>query len=575
MFASPPLFRFLLPGLHLPVCLLALLLGTIALSACDAGEPAARADSEDEQGDYATLTGAPPGGTLVVLADREPDDLNPLTYSSNPAHQITHLIFRTLARRDSTLGNYTPDLAESWELQPDSSTLLLRLRDDVRWHDGVPVTAEDVRFTIQRQGDPAVASPRQGDVAAVEQVTVRDSTTLEIQLSRAGPYTVNALLEVMPVPKHLLDTVPPERMRFTSFGRNPVGNGLFRFIRWNAGQAITLAANDSVPEGRPPLDRLVVRFVPEINAALTELLAGQGDLVVGKIPPDQRERLAAASGVELYTAPRVRPAWIAWNTDRAPVDDVRVRRALLMGIDRQALAEGLFGDVGEPALSPLPPGLRESSSEVTPIPFDPVRARQLLAEAGWTDSDGDGVLEKNGRPLRVEIDYISTDQTRADVLVAIQAMLRRIGVEVIPRPFESTAWVERLRAGEFQGSLWGWGWGPGVVGPNAEMVFHSRSIPQPNFARYSNPRVDVLLDSALVTFDTAQARRIWREFEQRVIDDAVYAPLYLDPELYAARDRLRNVRFRGIEWWEDVPFWSIPPAERLPRDRAGSDDGEK
>jgi peptide/nickel transport system substrate-binding protein len=152
----------------------------------------------------------------------------------------------------------------------------------------------------------------------------------------------------------------------------------------------------------------------------------------------------------------------------------------------------------------------------------------------------------------------------------MQSMVRQIGVQLVPRAYERTAWVERLRAQDFLGSSWGWGWGPGVVGPNAEMVFHSRSIPPggPNFAGSDNTRVDQLIDAVLVTRDTAQLREIWREFEQLVIDDAVYAPIYLDPELYGVHSRFENVRFRGLEWWEDVIYWYVPEGARLPRDRS-------
>jgi peptide/nickel transport system substrate-binding protein len=270
----------------------------------------------------------------------------------------------------------------------------------------------------------------------------------------------------------------------------------------------------------------------------------------------------------VYNGPRVRPAWIAWNTQRAPFNDARVRRALLMATDRETLVKTLFRDVGEVALSPIPSALREHSRSARPIPYDTAGARRLLAEAGWTDSDGDGVLDQGGRPLRVEVEYISSDQTRKDMLVAMQAMLRRIGVDLAPRAYESTTWVGRMRDGSFAGSFWGWGWGPGVVGPNAEMIFHSRSIPPngPNFARYRNTRVDQLIDAALVA-DTSRAGPIWSELEQILIDDAAYAPIYMDPELFGVNARFKNVRFRGIEWWEDVPYWHIDPADRLSRDR--------
>lgn len=541
--------------------------GLLAIAACGGDAPDRAGDAEVPAGGYETYSGGPPGGVLVALVEGEPDDLNPVTYTSSPAFQAVRLMFRGLARRDSTLSGYQPDLARSWELRSDS-TLVLHLRDDVRWHDGTPVTAEDVVFTIERQGEPRTASPRIADVAAVTGATATDSFTVEVKLSRTGPYTINALLEVVPIPKHLLEDVPPEEMKRAPFSRNPVGNGFFRFGRWQAGQQLVLEVDPDYAGGRAALDRVVMRFIPDMNASMTELLSGQGDLL--RLAPDQRQRVQASPDVELYTAPRVRPAWIAWNVDREPVNDPSVRRAILMAIDRDQLAEGLFGEVGEPAPSPIPTGLAEHSADVEPISYDPEGARRLLQQSGWTDANGDGMLEKNGRPLRVEVDYFPTEQWRQDVLVAIQSMVRQIGVDLAPRAYERTTWVDRLRNRQFQGSLWGWGWGPGVVGSNAEMVFHSRSIPPggANFAGYSNPRVDELLDAVQEELDPARAEAMWREIEQILINDAAYAPLYLDPELFGVNSRIQGVKFRGIEWWEDVPYWYIPLDRRLPRDRS-------
>lgn len=543
-------------------------LALVALAMMLAGCGGEREAPFAEDGDaISTFGGGPAGGVLVALVDGEPDDLNPLTYSSNPAYQAIRLMFRALARRDSTLSGYEPDLAVAWELSGDSLARI-RIRDDVRWHDGVPVTASDVAFTIERQRQAEVASPRQADVAAVRGVTVIDSTTLEVALERAGIYTLNALLEVVPVPRHRLEGTDPAQLRRDPFSRTPVGNGFYRFVRWEAGQQIILEANTEMPEGRAALDRIVIRVVPDLNAAITELLAGQGDLL--KIPAEHRDRVEASRSTRVYSAPRVRPAWIAWNTRRSPLDDQRVRQALIMGVDRDRLVRGLFGPIGEVALTPIPPALWEHSPDVVPILYDPEGARVLLEAAGWIDSDADGVRDRAGVPLRIQVDYIAADQTRQDVLIAMQSMLREIGIDLVPRAYERTAWVERLRGGEFQGSSWGWGWGPGVVGPNAQMVFSSESIPPAgtNFAAETNPRIDLLLDSALVVRDSARLQRIWRDFEQLAVDDAVYTPLYLDPELFGVASRIENVRFRGIEWWEDVPYWYIPLDQRLPRDRA-------
>ena len=538
----------------------------VALAAC--GDPDDRMAAMGGDPDAETFSGEPPGGTLVVLAEREPDELNPLTYTSLPANEVAHLIFRSLARRDSTLSNFRPDLARSWEVSEDGRILRLDLRDDVHWSDGEPVTAHDVVFTIERQRDPATASTRQADVAGVADVRALDDHTVEVEFAEPGPYEVNALLQVMPAPRHLLEDVEPSRLRGLPFGRTPVTNGMFRLIRWDAGSSITLAANPDQPPPRPALDRIVIRFVPDVTTGMSELLAGQADLL--KLPADQRGRVAAEPRVELHTAARVRPAWLAWNVDREPVDDVRVRRAILMGIDREALVAGLFGEEGRMAPSPIPPELAEHSPEVEPIPFDPDGARALLEEAGWEVTDRGPIRRRDGEALRLEVDYIATDAVRRDVLVAVQAMLRRIGVDLTPRAYESTAWVDRLRSREFQGSFWGWGWAPGVAGTNAEMVFHSRSIPPagPNFAGYHNPEVDELLDVVLREFDEEVAREAWRNIEQALIDDAVYGPLYLDPELYGVHQRFAGVRLWGVEWWEDVHEWHVPTNARLPRDRS-------
>ncbi|HEX8693445.1 MAG TPA: ABC transporter substrate-binding protein [Longimicrobium sp.] len=532
----------------------------------DKGKDAARGGQDEAPpGNFNTFGGGPPGGTLVVLWEGEPDNLNPLTYDSNPAYQIVHLLFRALARRDTTLSNYVPDFLERWE-QRDPNTVVLHVRPGIKWHDGRPTSARDIVFTIQRQKDEAVASTRQGDVEAVESVRALDSMTVEVRLSRTGPATLNSLLEVVPAPAHLLEQVPAGQLRSAPFNSNPVGNGLYRFERWDRGQQLSVVANPDAPQPAS-LQRIIVRVVPDASARLTGLLNGEGDMM--KASYEQVDQIRSSQNAQLHSAAKVRPGWIAWNVSRPPVDDPRVRQAFLMSINRQQLAQAMFGDPESAALSPIPPRLREHSAGVRPLPYDPARAGQLLQQAGWVDTNGDGIREKGGRPLRLEVEYASSDAVRADMLVAIQAEAKKAGIDVVPRPYERTTWVSRLRAREFMGSFWGWGWGPGVVGPNARMVFHSASAPPngPNFAGYKNPRLDALIDSVVVEPDTVRSRGMWQRIEQILIDDAVYAPIFLDPEYYGVSSRFRGVKFRGPEWWEDAIYWWIPENLRLPRDR--------
>ena len=519
-------------------------------------------------GNHNTFGGGPPGGTLVVLWEGEPDNLNPITYDSNPAYQLVHLMFRALARRDSTLSSYVPDFLERWE-QPDPNTVMLHVRPGIRWHDGRPTSARDIVFTIERQKDDAVASTRQGDVEFVESARAVDSMTVEVKLSRTGTATLNSLLEVVPAPAHLLEGVGADQLRFAPFNNQPVGNGLYRFVRWDKGQQVIVEANRDAPQP-PSIQRIIMRVVPDASARLTGLLNNEGDLI--KATSEQAAQIEASNNAKLVGAAKVRPAWIVWNVEKPPVNDPAVRRAFVMAINRPQLAEGLFGDPEAVALSPIPPRLREHSADVRPLPYDVAGAQRTLEEAGWRDTNGDGIREKGGQPLRLEVEYSSADPVRADMLVAIQAELRKVGIDVVPRPYERTTWVSRLRAREFVGSFWGWGWGPGVMGPNARMLFHSASIPPsgPNFAGYRNPRLDQMIDQVIVETDTARARGLWRQIEQTLIDDAVVAPIFLDPEPYGVNQRFRNVKMRGPEWWEDVIYWWIPEDRMLPRDRQGA-----
>ena len=542
----------------------------LGVAACGGGGGNAGGGAAEQAppGGYKTFGGGPPGGTLIVLSDREPDNLNPLTFDSNPSFQLVHLMFRALARRDSTLSNYTPDFLQSWQV--NGNTVVLKVRPDLKWHDGRPARAEDVVFTIERQKDDNVGSPRKPDVEGVQSVRATDSLTVEVTLSRMSPAAVNALLEVIPVPKHLLRDVAPAQMRFHAFSRKPVGSGLYRFGSWEQNQQVVITADSAAPGGRAAIDRIIVRNIPEASGRLTSLLNGEGDLA--KIAADQAPRVRNTPTVRLHHTPRVRPGWIAWNVTKPPVDDIRVRQAFLMSINRPQVVQALLGAEGEAAMSPIPPALREHSRDVRPLAFDLAGAGRLLDAAGWRDSNRDGIRDRGGRPLTVEIEFSSSDPIRPDMLVAIQSQVKRAGINLVLKPMESTTWVSRLRARQFQGSFWGWGWGPGVMAPNADAVFHSRSIPPggANFAGYSNPRVDALIDSLLVQADTTRARAMWRTLEQTAIDDAVYAPIFLDPEFYGVSARFSNVKFRGPEWWEDVIYWSIPMNKRTGRDRMGA-----
>ncbi len=468
-----------------------------------------------------------------------------------------------------------PALAEAWTLAPDGLSLELTLRDDNSWHDGAPVRARDVAFTFGLLADEQSGSRLAGVMAMLEPEGVQVIDEHGLRFLFSTPTSVDEALGqlggVVILPEHLLVDLPPAELRGHGFNREPVLNGCWALQEWIAGTQLTFEAR---PWGEgpgacaPQLDRVVFRVLPEYATRLLELREGRLDILA-----DLRVQDAADLGREHpelafhRRGPRSL-VYVGWNQRDASGDapnpvlgDPAVRRALAQAVDIDAIMRDLFHDPvsGETyarrAVGTITPALDGLSTDgLDPIPHDPAAARAALEALGWADSDGDGVLDRDGEPFHIEVLTIASAASRARVGIYLQADLAKVGVAVDITSLERTAWMERANSGDFDALLGGWS-ASLYVDPSSTW----RSGPEAHWSwiGYANPSVDALIDQGLATEDPAEAMAIWSRMQAEIYRDQPYLFLYWADEIVAVNDRLQGVTVDIRAPWSGLEAWSL------------------
>ncbi len=517
---------------------------------------------------FAEPAGPEFGGTAVAASFADiPDGMNGFVTSDYYANQ--HQIFvnlMTLVRYDAQLVP-EPYLARSWSTSADGTELTFELRDDVFWHDGVKTSAHDVAFTFERANDPETGFPNGTYWRYYTDVEVVDSFTVRFGLvphaEALDPWRATPIM-----PKHLLEAVPATELKQHPFGSEcPVGNGPFRFVEHLQDQQWSFARNPSFPEdlgGPPRLDRYVYRVVPEQTTLLTELLTGGIDVLVAA-RPDQADEIDSSDRVRLIHFPFRTMEFVGWNTRREPLQDARVRRALTLATNRAEMAQALLHGYGVVTNSSLAPfhWARETSIADS-LPYDPDRAADMLAQAGWEDRDGDGVRESpTGTPLSLSVIYNQGNQVRADVAEIMQAQLARVGVRIVPRVLEYGTLISEItdpEARDFDGLILAW---VSEFKQDDTDLFHSEKVDEPfAFAGLSSPRVDRLLDTLQVIVDREHAAPYWSEYQRVLMDEQPFTMLWFQERLDGVSRRLEEAQMDARGEWVSVQSWWIPAAER-------------
>ncbi|MFO7587107.1 MAG: ABC transporter substrate-binding protein [Gemmatimonadota bacterium] len=499
--------------------------------------------------------GAGSDAPLVLGYALELQGLNPLVSTDQNANElIWYLLFTPLVVYDSAF-HPVPGLAESWDLSPEGVTF--RLREDARWHDGVPVTAADVVFTFERAKDPATASPlASAYLASVSRAEALGDHAVRFTFSAPHAQPLEDFFWP-PVPKHLLENVPPAAMMRAPFNRSPVGSGPYRFVRWDVNRQLVFEADSAhAPSlgGPPEIARVVYRIVPDRTTLLAELLSG-GVQVDGPVSPGDAGAIETAPGARLLSFPWRQFAYVGWNTRREPFTSPAVRRALALAIDREAIVETILEGHASPAASVIPPWHR-LAPDVEPLPHDPEEAARILEAEGWTDADGDGFREKAGRPLAFELLTNQRNPVYGDLAQVLQAQLARVGAAVTPRLLEWQTVLSLHRGRDFDAVLTNWVLDNFRVDPRP--LYHSEQAAREgsaNRSSYASPVADSLMEIGARTLDDAEARAIWTEFARVVGRDQPITPLFWQDELAGVSRRLENVRMDARGELVTLPRW--------------------
>ncbi len=524
---------------------------TLVLTGCERREWSAPLADEEVEPAY--------GDTIIMGTIGDASNLLPVLAADASSSEINARVYSGLVRYDKNL-EIEGDLAESWEISDDNLTFTFHLRRDVRFHDGAPFTAEDVLFTFQTYIDPTVPTAYGERYRQVETAEVIDPYTFRVTY-REPLSTALISWGFGIMPKHLLEGVDITQ---SPLQRAPIGTGPYRFVEWRAGERIVLEANHDYWEGRPYIHRILYRIIPDLSTMFLELQGGGLDYM-GLTPLQyarQTDTLAFQRRFNKFRYPSFAYTYLGYNLRRPMFADVRVRQALSYAINEQELIDGVLLGLGQPANGPFKPDTWVHNPNVRTYEYNPQKALELLAEAGWTDSTGDGWLDKDGQRFSFVIMTNQGNDQRIKSGEIIQRRLREVGIDVRLRVMEWASFLkEFVNPGNFDAIIMGW---TIPIDPDPFDVWHS-SKTRPgelNFIGFNNPEVDALLERGRRTLDQDERARIYHRFQEILAEEQPYTFLYVPDALPVVGARFRGVEEAPAGIMHNFNEWFVPAGEQ-------------
>ena len=492
--------------------------------------------------------------------------LNPVLSQDSASGDICGFVFNGLLKYDRNL-EIIGDLASSWDVEEgDKPVITFYLRKGVQWQDGTPFTAKDVKFTYEKIMDPKTITVRRPDYELVEEVEVVDNWTVRVKYKEPFSPGLESWMIGL-IPGHLLKD---HDINTSPFNRKPVGTGPFKVVEWVSDEKIVLEANPDYFEGRPELDRIIYRIIPETSLSEMELLSGGVDYM--GIYPHQYKRMKEHPEFNLYSRPALGYTYIGYNFKSDLFKDRRVRQALTYAINREEIVKYILYNRGWVATGPYPHHLWYYNPGVKTYPYDPGKAKALLAEAGWQDNDGDGYLDKDNKKFQFSLITNSGNNLRKDVGVMVQRKLKEIGIEVKLGYYEWSVFLKNyINPKNFDACILGWGLS---LDPDAYSLWHSSQIKDGfNFISYQNPEVDKILEQGRRLYDKEKRKAVYYRFQEILAEDQPYTFLYVGEanpclnkkfmllEEGNGRKRWREIEMEKIGLLYDITKWRVVSEE--------------
>jgi peptide/nickel transport system substrate-binding protein len=511
---------------------------------------------------YPMEPAAKKGGTVIVGEAGDISTVNGLLANDSLTFAITGAIFETLVGASPIDGQPVPGLADSWDVSPDGLTYTFHLNQQAKWHDGVDFTADDVKFSFDAILDPNTGSSYRTIVNdAIDSYRVIDPDTFEVTASdRLVSFLYEGPGAVFIMPKHIWENVGTESWSFDggSTGQDPsrvVGTGPFKFKEWIQGDHVTIVRNDDYWDEVPNIDALTIQVQPNADASVLALQNKQID-VMEIIPPEQVENVRNTEGLKVDIYDFFQFTFYAFNLDpaRTPLfQDQQVRQALFYALDRDSITRTIFLGYGEAAVGTQPklsPAYAPDRMEPK-YTFDPEKAKELLANAGWIDSNGNGTVDKDGNELKFDLLYVGGDSVVDQIVSYMQDAWAAVGVKMEPRNVSGNALIDALEAHDFQMALLAFSLTPdGSQGSLFTCDAYQGGF---NFMKFCDERYDQLDEQQRREFDPAkrvelliqQSQIIWEEQPVGVIRFGVARTGY--------STRLHNFYPNGYGF-----LWSLP-----------------
>ena len=514
-------------------------------------------------GETATTTSSAEGPTsprparpnrLVIGLDQEPDKLNSALNAMVYGTYINNAIYGYFVKFDEKM-NLVPDVItevptlENGGISADALTYTYHLRPNLRWHDGAPFTSADVLFSIDAVLNPKHEMETRSPYDKIVEKTAPDDLTVVLRLKEPyAPFVSEVLFSEGVMPKHILEGSVGTEFSKAPFHRAPVGLGPYKFKEWVTGSHVTLVKNEDWFKGVPAIDEITIRFIPDTNALLVALQAGEID-GYDNAGTDQMKQLEAIDSVKPYVTPLLMWEHVDFQCDDPTLKDVRVRQAVQLGIDREQISKEVYGGLWPPAHGDISPMLKDWFNPKVDelVRFDPEAAGRLLDEAGWK-MGADKWRSKADKRLTLQLSTTAGRVQREQVEEIIQQQLRQIGIEVEIQNHNSTAFFAPfdqdgiLKHGHFQMAMYAWITSPD---PNKFSLYHGSQIPPPegqNHTRYRNPKLDALIDEGLRTVAYEKRKPIYDQIQELLATDVPMTPIIWRADVDPMPKRLVNFK---------------------------------
>lgn len=504
----------------------------------------------------------PAPDTLRRWISAEPDTLNPILASDAYASLIDGYVNDSLIDRDPDTLEFVPELATRWEISPDHLQYTFYLREGVTWHDGKPFTADDVLYSFEKIKDPSVQAPflrvYYADVLRVEKLG-----PFKIRFIYSKPYFMGlSVCGGMPLlPKHVFDDGSDFNQHPAA--RSPVGTGPYRFVSWQTNKKIVLERNENYWGAKPQIRRQEMVVVGDDTVALQVLKKGELDLSAMRPIQWIRQTNSEKFNSQFHRLKYLMPGYnyIGWNLKSLFFSDKRVRQAMTHLVDRQKILEKLKFGLGKTVEGPFFIETATYDKSLVPYGYNPARAKALLTEAGWADTDGDGILDKDGRPFIFEFLYPAAAKDTERLATILKEDLKKIGVEMNLVRLEWAAFINKIEKKEFEATSLAWSTS---FEQDPFQLWHSSQAEADrgsNFVSFKNKEVDRIIESARVEFNTDKRNALYQEMQKIIYEEQPYTFLFSSYSLVAASKRFDNITVHKAGL--DILEWGIsrPKAE--------------